>query len=195
MNNKVKTFLTAVFTVFLAFLIMIFNIYSINNNIWEIVFFTIILLFLSNLSEFINFESSTSTSISLPVLIPAITILNPFIITLIAFVGTSELSFGKEKIPWYKFFFNRCVIGLSAGMAAYTYRTSLDIITSNILIALFFSSVIYFVINSGLVYAVIYFSGEEQKISYRVFLNELFKSIFMSYFLGLILYFSYIQFG
>ncbi len=195
MNNKVKIFLFIVFTIFIGFSLMIYNINTLENNIWNILFFTIILLFLSNLSEFINFESSTSTSISLPVLIPAITILNPFLITFIAFIGTSEISFGKEKIPWYKFFFNRCVIGLSAGTAAFIYRVSLNIITSNNLIALFFSSVIYFIINSGLVYAVIYLSGEEQKISYRVFLNELFKSIFMSYFLGLILYFSYIQFG
>ncbi len=195
MNNKVKIFLAIVFTIFIVFSIIIFNISTIENNIWNILFFTIILLLLSNLSEFINFESSTSTSISLPVLIPAITILNPFLITLIAFIGTSEIGFGKEKIPWYKFFFNRCVIGLSAGIAAFIYRVSLEIIISNILIALFFSSVIYFIINSGLVYAVIFLSGEEQKISYRVFLSELFKSIFMSYFLGLLLYFSYIQFG
>ena len=195
MNKKVKIFLAIVFSIFSILAIILFNIYSFDYNLWNIMFFLIILLLLSNLSEFINFESSTSTSISLPVLIPAITIMNPFTITLIAFLGTSEISLNKEKIPWYKFLFNRCMFGMAAGVAAVVYTFSINNITSNILISLFFAAVVYFIINSGLVYAVIYLSGEEQKISYRVFLNELFKSIFMSYFLGLILYFSFIQFG
>lgn len=195
MNRNVKAFLAVEFIFFLVFIVMLSNVYSLTNINFDIIFFLITLLILSNLSEFLNFESSTSTSISLPVLIPAMTLINPLWITVIAFLGTSEIIVGDKKIPWYKFMFNRCMFGIAAGSAALIFKFSIDNITSNIIISLFFSAVVYFIINSSLVYAVIYLSGEKQKISYRVFWSELFKSIFVSYFLGLILYFSYIEFG
>ena len=195
MNREVKSFLAIEFIVFVLLVIAELNIYTISSFKIDIIFFTLTLLILSNLSEFLNFKSSTSTSISLPVLIPAMTMLNPFWITLIAFVGTSELSIKENNIPWFKFLFNRCMFGIAAGSAAIIYNVALEYITTNIIISLFFASITYFVINISMVYAVIYLSGEKQKITYSVFLSELFKSIFVSYFLGLILYFSFIQFG
>ncbi|MGM0445079.1 MAG: HD-GYP domain-containing protein [Bacillota bacterium] len=195
MNKKVKIFLAIEYFVFILFAISIFFLYPIGNFNFDVIFFLATLFILSNLSYFINFKSNTSTSISLPVLIPAMTMLNPFWVLIIAFVGTSELNIRENKLPWYKFLFNRCMFGIAAGSAALIYKLSISILTSNIIIALFFASIIYFSINIGLVYIVIYLSDEKQKVSYTIFLSELIKSIFISYFLGLILYFSYIQFG
>ncbi len=195
MNREVKLFLAIESIIFILLVIAESKLYNIFSFKIDIIFFTITLLILSNLSLFLNFQSSTSTSISLPVLIPAMTMLNPFWITIIAFVGTSELSIKKNNIPWFKFLFNRCMFGIAAGLAAIVYDLSLSFISPNIIISLFFASITYFIINIGMVYAIIYLSGEKQKISYNVFLQELVKSIFISYFLGLVLYFSYTQFG
>jgi len=195
MNNKVKTFLVVEFIIFFIFVIILMNMYTVTNLNFNIIFLTLTLLILSNLSLFLNFKSSTSTSISLPVLVTAMTLINPLWVVFIAFVGTSELSILNKKIPWYKFFFNRFMFGLAAGSAALMYKWSLVTITHNILIALFLAAIVYFLVNTSMVYAVIFLSGEKQKISYRIFLNELIKNIFVSYFLGLILYFSYTQFG
>jgi HD-GYP domain-containing protein (c-di-GMP phosphodiesterase class II) len=87
------------------------------------------------------------------------------------------------------------MLGIAAGSAVLVYRFTINNITSSELVALFFASIIYFIINSSFVYAVIYLSGEKQKISYSIFVSEMTKNIFMSYFLGIVLYFSYIQFG
>ena len=195
MNKKVKIFLTIEYLIFLIFVISFALLYPINNFDFDIIFFIITLFILSNLSYFINFKSNTSTSISLPVLIPAITIFNPFWILIIAFIGTSELNVREDKLPWYKFLFNRCMFGIAAGSAAIVYKLSITYLSINEIFALFLSAIIYFLINIGLVYVVIYLSNEKQKVSYNIFLTELIKSIFISYFLGLVLYFSYIQFG
>jgi len=195
MNNKVKIFLIFELLIFIVFTIFLNNLYNIEGLNFEILFFTLTLLTLSNLSLFLNFKSSTSTSISLPILITAMTMINPLWIVFIAFIGTSELSIIKKNIPWYKFFFNRFMLGIAAGSAAFIYRWALISLTSNVLLSLFLAAIVYFVVNTSMVYAVIYLSGEKQKISYSVFLSELFKNIFVSYFLGLILYFSYTQFG
>jgi HD-GYP domain-containing protein (c-di-GMP phosphodiesterase class II) len=85
------------------------------------------------------------------------------------------------------------MLGIAAGSAAIVYRLSIIHLTT--IVALFFASIIYFSINIGLVYIVIYLSNEKQKVNYNIFLSELIKSIFISYFLGLVLYFSYVQFG
>jgi len=193
MNKKVKIFLSIEYLVFILFLISLSFLYSVNNFNFDIIFFIVTLFILSNLSYFINFKSNTSTSISLPVLIPAITIFNPFWILIIAFIGTSELNVREDKLPWYKFLFNRSMLGIAAGSAAIVYRLSIIYLTT--IVALFFASIIYFLINIGLVYIVIYLSNEKQKVNYNIFLSELIKSIFISYFLGLVLYFSYVQFG
>jgi len=195
MNKKVKIFLSIEYLVFILYVIIFSLLYPINNFNFDIVFFIITLFILSNLSYFINFKSNTSTSISLPVLIPAITIFNPFWILIIAFIGTSELNLREDKLPWYKFLFNRSMFGIAAGSAAIVYKLSIQYFTTNDIFALFLSSIIYFLINIGLVYIVIYLSNEKQKVNYNIFLSELIKSIFISYFLGLVLYFSYIQFG
>lgn len=195
MNNRVKIFLVIEFIIFILFVILLSNISPIDFPNYNVLFFTFTLLVLSNLSLFLNFKSSTSTSISLPILITAMTMLNPFWIVIIAFIGTSELSIIKKKIPWYKFFFNRFMLGLAAGVSALVYKWALNFLTTNVLLALFLAAIIYFVVNTSMVYAVIFLSGEKQKITYTVFLSELFKNIFVSYFLGIILYFSYTQFG
>src|SRR6056297_798327 len=195
MNKKVKIFLSIEYLVFILYVIIFSLLYPINNFNFDIVFFIITLFILSNLSYFINFKSNTSTSISLPVLIAAITIFNPFWILIIAFIGTSELNLREDKLPWYKFLFNRSMFGIAAGSAAIVYKLSIQYFTTNDIFALFLSSIIYFLINIGLVYIVIYLSNEKQKVNYNIFLSELIKSIFILYFLGLVLYFSYIQFG
>src|SRR6056297_2400278 len=193
MNKKVKIFLSIEYLVFILFLISLSFLYSVNNFNFDIIFFIVTLFILINLIYFIIFKINTSTSISLPVLIPAITIFNPFWILIIAFIGTSELNVREDKLPWYKFLFNRSMLGIAAGSAAIVYRLSIIYLTT--IVALFFASIIYFLINIGLVYIVIYLSNEKQKVNYNIFLSELIKSIFISYFLGLVLYFSYVQFG
>src|SRR6056297_1775133 len=152
MNKKVKIFLSIEYLVFILFLISLSFLYSVNNFNFDIIFFIVTLFILINLIYFIIFKINTSTSISLPVLIPAITIFNPFWILIIAFIGTSELNVREDKLPWYKFLFNRSMLGIAAGSAAIVYRLSIQYFTTNDIFALFLSSIIYFLINIGLVY-------------------------------------------
>ncbi|MCF8000454.1 MAG: HD domain-containing protein [Halanaerobiales bacterium] len=197
MNKHTKIFLISLYILYGWFLYYTYVLIDSFTFDTEIIFFIVILIILMNLSMFYNYKSKVQTAIFLPALIPAIVIFNPFWNIIIATLGSVKfMKFKEGKLIWYKFIFNRVMLGLSAGISAYIFNIFyVDYFNNNIILSILIASIVYFIINNLLLFIVINLSEEKQEISFMVYLTELSKNIFVSYFLGLLLYFSYTQFG
>ncbi len=198
MNNKLKIYLAFVYSIFLIILFIFGYQYAFDVNLIDIVFFAIIGLLISNFSVFFNSMTEISTSMILPVLITTFFLFNPFWVGLIAAIGTIAVKLNKRKFVWYKFLFNRANFFLAAFFAAWVFNLSqyyLDGIDFPFLSVLF-ASIVYFLINNLLVYIVINFANNNvNQLSLLNYFRELSKNLITSYFLGLILLASYINFG
>ena len=198
MNKRLKYFL-AVEYIFCS----IFAIYLISNyykasvarsNINEIIFFAIILFITRNLTLFFNSMDEIATSISLPIYFPAFVILNPLWIAIIAFISTIELKYRNKGFVWYKFLFNRTMFFITGGLACLVFKL-INQNFNSILISFLLASIIYYIVNNGLVFLVLKFANQRQEDITLAYFIQLLKNIIVSYFLGIILYFSYIYFG
>jgi HD-GYP domain-containing protein (c-di-GMP phosphodiesterase class II) len=139
-----------------------------------------------------------TTSMNLPVLITAFIVLNPFWVGIIAALGTAEINLRKNCFIWYKFLFNRAVFFLASSSASLIFHLSRPILDGNSfpVLSILFAILIYFLVNNTLVYIVINISREDvNKFSLLNYFRELSKNLITSYFIGLILLASYMNFG
>ena len=193
MKNKLKYFLFSVYGISLILGIYLLTKSSNYIPFHNIAYFTIILIITNNFTLFFNSVNSFITSINLPVLFPAMVLLDPFWVALISFFGSIELK-QRKNFVWYKFLFNRTMLFSAAGIAALVFKLTINYFNSSFILAFFFSSLCYFIINNGLMFIVISIAEEEQDTSFSYFI-QLGKNLVISYFLGLLLYYSYMYFG
>ena len=193
MKNKLKYFLFSVYGISLILGIYLLTKSSNYIPFHNIAYFTIILIITNNFTLFFNSVNSFITSINLPVLFPAMVLLDPFWVALISLIGSTELK-QRNKFVWYKFLFNRTMFFSAAGIAALVFKLTINYFNSSFILAFFFSSLCYFIINNGLMFIVISIAEEEQDTSFSYFI-QLGKNLVISYFLGLLLYYSYMYFG
>jgi HD-GYP domain-containing protein (c-di-GMP phosphodiesterase class II) len=135
---------------------------------------------------------------NLPVLMTAFVVLNPFWAAVVSAVGTIEFKFRKTGFVWYKFLFNRCVFFLSAVFGAIVFNTTRPMFGADGIpfLALFLAGLIYFLVDNLLVYIVLKIAENDvNDTSLFIYFAELSKNLFTSYFLGLLLFGSYIVFG
>lgn len=195
MPVKLKIYLGTVYTVFLLFFIYLFFYHSTPLFLSEVVFFTAVLLILSNLSQFVmGFEDITSSMV-LPVLLPAVVVLPPFWVGVICLMGTIHF-LNKKAHVWFKFLFNRAQMFLASGLGALTF-TGINALfaADNYFLPFFLACVVYYITNNGLLYLVLKFSRSGQKRIQIEYFLEISKNVFISYFIGLGFYFGYSAFG
>ena len=198
MSKKLKIYLTIIYCIFLIVFSILGYRYIFEFDLFSVFFLFSTLLFVSNFSLFFNSMTEITTSMNLPVLITAFIVLNPFWVGIIAALGTFEINLRKNCFIWYKFLFNRAVFFLSASSAALVFQLSRPVLDgSNFpVLSILFSILTYFLINNTLVYIVINISREDvNKFSLLNYFRELSKNLITSYFIGLILLASYINFG
>jgi HD-GYP domain-containing protein (c-di-GMP phosphodiesterase class II) len=181
----------------ISFTILGYN-YAFEFNLFNVFFLFSTLLFVSNFSLFFNSMTEITTSMNLPVLITSFIILNPFWVGVIAALGTAEINLRKNCFIWYKFLFNRSVFFLAASSAGLVFKITRPIFDGNSfpILSILAAILVYFLINNLLVYIVINISKEDvNKFSLLNYFRELSKNLITSYFIGLILLASYINFG
>ncbi len=194
MKKSLKIYLITEYTLFIIFAIFLFSISQQNTiSIINILFFIIILFVSSNITMFFNSMSYTSTAIVLPILIPIMVMVDPFWVALIAFLGTIEIKYRNKKFIWYQFLFNRTMLFMSAGSAAFIFKVS-QYYFENLIVSFLLASLSYFLVNNGLVYIVVKIANGKQNTSFS-YLLELTKNLSLSYVLGVLLYYSYIHLG
>lgn len=198
MSKKLKIYLGFIYLISCSFLLILASQYSSDFNLADIIFLLAVIILVNNFSMFFNSMTEIITSMNLPVLIPALVILNPFWVGIIAAIGTIEYNTKKIGFVWYKFLFNRAAIFLAAANAALIFKLSRPIFDGNSfpILSILSAVLVYFFINNLLVYIVINISKNDvNNFSLLNYFRELSKNLITSYFIGLILLFSYINFG
>ncbi|CCU80670.1 hypothetical protein HSACCH_02217 [Halanaerobium saccharolyticum subsp. saccharolyticum DSM 6643] len=198
MDKKLKIYLSFVYLISFSIFIILNYKYISEFNLINVIFLLIVIILVNNFSMFFNSMTEITTSMNLPVLIPAFVVLNPFWVGIIAAIGTIEYTAKNMKFVWYKFLFNRSVFFLAASTAALIFRVVRPILDGDSfpMLSILSAILIYFLINNTLVYIVINISREDvNKFSLLNYFRELSKNLITSYFIGLILLASYINFG
>ena len=194
MKKSLKIYLIIEYILFINFAIYLFYIKQSNTiPVINILFFTIILFISKNITIFYNSMTHITTSIVLPVLLPTMVILDPFWVALIISIGSIELKYRNKKFIWYQFLFNRTMLFISAGSSALIFNIG-HIHFENLIISFLIASITYFLINNSLVYIVVRIANGKQDTSITYFL-ELTKNVFLSFILGLLLYYCYKNLG
>ena len=192
MNFKVKIYLTTVtiFAIFLGF--FLYNNYFIEISPINFIFFLTILFLTNNISIFFNYNEIFITMV-FPIILSIIVIFGPFWAAIISMIGSTTIKKRNNSgFVWYKFLFNRSMFIIIGGLAGLTYQyiiTTFDF--PNKLFPMFITFVAYMIINTTLLYLLLTFLGINE--------NSYFKNIsatsLFSYFLGLLIYYSYIHLG
>ncbi len=194
MKKNLKIYLVLEYLLFIIFAIYLVSTKQQNTiPVINILFFTIILFVSRNITIFHNSMTHIATSIVLPILFPAMVILDPFWVAIITFIGTIELKYRDKKFIWYQFLFNRTMFFISAGTASLIFKIS-QYYFEHLIISFLLASIAYFLVNNILVYIVVRIANGKQDTSFSYFL-ELTKNLFLSFVLGLILYYSHIYLG
>lgn len=199
MNRKVKAYLAFVYTLFFTFFICLYFFQNLHiDSYLDIFFFVSALMLSSNISAIGQKKKGILTSINLPLILPAMVLLNPFWTAVTAMIGTIKLYQITKNFKWYQFLFNRFVFFIAAGSGALAFNMSNYYFdpTSYHIIAFFAGALVYFLINNGMVFLVIKFAYDGKKdTSLLLHYIQLSKTLITSYFLGLIFYISYITVG
>ncbi len=198
MRKTLKLYLGFIFTVTFLTIVILGKRHFLEYNISELLFFTSSLLILSNMSMLFNSISTVITSMNLPILLTAFVFLNPFWVGIMSAIGTIEFRFRQDGLVWYKFLFNRCVFFLAAASAGLVFRYSQSFLEQGSfpLLSLLLAGLVHFLVDNLLVYIVLNIAESEQnQTSLLTYFFELSKNVITSYFLGIILYYSYITFG
>ncbi len=197
MKLRLKLYLALEYLTFLFLAVYLYFNQSGEIRLEEVIFFLLLLLITKNISNFFISIADISISINLPVLLPAIIILNPFWVALLAFMGTIEIQYRESGFIWYKFLFNRTMFFIATGGAALVFESVYNLIgSSNVILPSLLAVITYFIINNLLLYLAIKLSGEKKReFSFLSLSIELAKNTIVSYFLGIVFYYSYITVG
>ncbi|MGM0499932.1 MAG: HD-GYP domain-containing protein, partial [Bacillota bacterium] len=198
LSRKLKIYLAIIYNITLVVFIILGYRYAFDFNLFNTFFLFSALLFVGNFSLLFNSITEIKTVMNLPVLIPALLVLNPFWVGVIAALGTVEINFKKNNFIWYKFLFNRSVFFLAASSAGLVFKLMRPIFDgiSFPILSILAAILVYFLMNNLLVYIVVSLSKKDvNKFSLFNYFRELSKNLITSYFLGLILLASYINFG
>ncbi|TDP98220.1 HD domain-containing protein [Halanaerobium saccharolyticum] len=198
MNKKTKIYLAIIWGLTLSiFFVLLFSYYN-DISIFNLTFFLLTLLFVSNFSMFFNSMTEITTSMNLPVLLTTFTVFNPFWAGLIALLGTIEVKSQQLGFVWYKFLFNRSVFFLAASSGALIFKLTRPVLDGNTfpILSALFASIVYFLVNNLLVYIVVNLADNDvNQMSLLSYFRELSKNLITSYFLGLVLLASYMYFS
>ncbi|ADQ14200.1 HD-GYP domain-containing protein [Halanaerobium hydrogeniformans] len=198
MDKNLKLYLTTIFTAAFLVFLRLGSSYIFDFALNEVLFFTAALLILSNMSMLFNSISKVITSMNLPILLTTFVVLNPFWAAVVSAVGTTEFKTRESGFIWFKFLFNRAVFFLSAAAGALAFNfTQARLGESGFpFSALLAASLIYFLVDNILVYIVLYLAENDIKQTSLInYFFELSKNLVTSYFIGIILFASYIYFG
>ena len=196
MKPRLKIFLAVQYIGFIALAVYLYQQQGHTLLLEEVLFFTLALLITDNITGFLNNSSEITVSISLPIMIPAMIIMEPFWVGLIVFIGTISVIEIRDFV-WYKFFFNRSNLFIAASCGTLVFRlANIYVDSAYFVLPIFLGSLVYFLINNGTVYLVVKVSSAgKQGSSLLIYYFELVKNFIFSYFLGLLFYYSYTYFG
>lgn len=188
MRQRVKSFLAIEYEIFLVLFLYLLNQTPVFD--WKkVIFFAVILFIADSISVLNVIGKDIAISICLPVLIPVMAIRGPFEVGLIAMLGASGLiRFYKRE--WYKNIFNMTATFIAAATGVLVFQL-VQTYLAKFYLSLLIGSLIYYIINEGLVLLVVWLSSDEEDIN-RYLLTYIyhdFKIFILLYALGILFYY------
>lgn len=179
MDLKTKLYVFTIFILAICMGIFLYNNYYTHINIWDFLFFTILIL-LFNISFFIPYEKSL-IAMNVPFLLVLLNEYSPFWVAIIFSVGSLDLY--KNKNIFYKKIYNFSFFLLSAAIAALIYQYFDNNITNNIIILSLIATLIYYIMNHFLIFTVVKISTGENNLNLS---RNLIINNFFSFCIGLL---------
>ncbi|SIQ52669.1 HD-GYP domain-containing protein [Halanaerobium kushneri] len=198
MGKKLKIYLLIIYLISLLFLLILFPEFIHESRYSHVIFLFIVTFLMNNFSIFFNYITRIKTSMTIPVLISAFYFINPLWVGIVTALGTITFKEEIKYFVWYKFLFNRSSIFLASVSGALVFNLSRSVLDGNTfpILSALMASIVYFIINNFLVYIVINLADNDvNQMSLISYFRELSKNLITSYFIGLILLASYINFG
>lgn len=193
MNLKTKLYIA--FIIFSAVILSFFLYHNYLEPIAlkDFIFFLSMLFITNNLSTYF-YSNDITKNINFPIILPVIILYGPFWTALILTLGSIKIKYRENKgFVWYKFLFNRAMLFIMGAISAlvYNYIYNLKFFTNKLfpIFSAFFTNMI---LNMLIIIILFYFiKNKLEKDDFKMFS----KTALFSYFLALLIYYSYIHLG
>lgn len=194
MRTRVKAFFGIEYGLFLF--LFFYLVKRTTSFAWQdVIFFILILLISDSINSLDIAGKNIAVSICLPLLIPAMAILNPLEVGLIAMIGVSNI-INTKKRKWYKTLFNMTLKFIAASIGVMIFQL-VQTYLGQVYLSLFIGSLTYYFINNGLVFWGVWLcsSNEDDDIGLVSYFYQISKSFIVLYSLGMGFYYLQIYFS
>ena len=193
MNLKTKLYITFIIISALVLSFYLYNNYLETIPIIDFSFFLAMLFITNNLSTYF-YSNDITKNIHFPITLPVLILYGPFWTAIILTLGSIKIKYRENQgFIWYKFLFNRAmlfIMGASSALA-YNYIINLEIFT-NKLFPIFSAFLTHNILNYLILSLLFYLIKNELTIKD---FKTTFKTAIFSYFLALLIYYSYSYLG
>ncbi len=192
MSTKLKFFLIIETILSFLFIALLYFLYPQSQFNITFLYFTLLLFLSHNISLIFSSdkENEIMISINLPIILPSLIILNPFLVAIMVSIGTITTI---KSHSWYKKLFNCLMFATAAGGAALVFQYSSQHYEN--IISLLFAAFTYSTINHLYMFFLLRFTQNQGGNYLKEFIPQIIKDVFISYFLGLGFYYIYQNFG
>ncbi len=193
MKPIVKLFVGIIVVIAMICGIFLYYNYYTSISLLHFILFASMILFTNNITYISSSSKDINIGMILPVAFIIMDIYGPFWAAIISSFGTITLKHRKEHYT-YKFIFNAAMLSITAAASALTYQYlvfNLDI--EGVLIPFALASLVYYIVNNSLVLSVVRMSSSTNNIKREdsLFIVNLLANLVISYFIGLLLWYSF----
>jgi len=193
MNLKTKLYISFIIVLAIILSFFLYNNYLDTIPLKDFLFFLSMLFITNNLSTYF-YSNDITKNIHFPIILPVIIMYGPFWAAVILTLGSIKIKYRENRgFVWYKFLFNRAMLFIMAAFSALTYNyiNTLDFFT-NKLFPIFSAFIINMSLNMLIMVTLFYFvKNKLEKDDFKI----ISKTALFSYFLALLIYYSYIYLG
>ncbi len=169
-----------------------FNYYT-SISLYHFILFVLIIWFTNNFIDTTTFSRDVNVGMVLPIAFVIMNTYGPFWVAVIISISSVKLDHRKEHY-FYKFVFNRAMFIITGAASALTYQYFMvNQSVETILMAFAIASLVYYIVNNLLVLSVVSLASGSNSINEDSFsyVCNLFANIIISYFIGLLLWYSF----
>ncbi|MFW6287968.1 MAG: sensor histidine kinase, partial [bacterium] len=190
MKTIVKVFVGTIFLLAVITGIYLYYNYYESITITHFLFFSIVLFFTNNGIQ----TSSTSREIKISMMLPISFLImyayGPFWTAIILAVGGIYLNVPKNNYI-YKFTFNRSMFVLTGAASSLMFQYIYENVYNDIFISFAAASLVYYVVNNGLVLIVVRLDTGKHNVTESLFILNVLANLVVSYFIGILLWYTY----
>jgi len=193
MNLKTKLYIAFIIVLAIILSFFLYNYHLDTIPLKDLLFFLSMLFITNNLSTYF-YSNDITKNIHFPIILPVIIMYGPFWAAIILTLGSIKIKYRENQgFIWYKFLLNKAMFFIMGGISALIYQIIVTYINfSNLLLPIFLAFITNTIINIFILYILFYLLKNQTFFRY---IKEFSKTALFSYFLALLIYYSYIYLG